>query len=62
MAMLVGSRLRQIGIEAEMVLLDTGTMIADVHTPGQGALLREVEQRGLTNVRVGDGDAADGRR
>ncbi|MGZ4614443.1 MAG: tRNA (guanosine(46)-N7)-methyltransferase TrmB [Actinomycetes bacterium] len=29
----------------------------DVHTPGQGALLREVEQCGLTNVRVGDGDA-----
>ncbi|MDQ1617858.1 MAG: tRNA (guanine-N7-)-methyltransferase [Actinomycetota bacterium] len=29
----------------------------DVHTPGQGALLRQVELRRLTNVRVGDGDA-----
>lgn len=32
-------------------------LAVDVHTPGQGALLRLVEQRGLTNVRVGDGDA-----
>ncbi|MDQ1667591.1 MAG: tRNA (guanine-N7-)-methyltransferase [Actinomycetota bacterium] len=29
----------------------------DVHTPGQGALLRQVELRRLTNVRVGNGDA-----
>jgi tRNA (guanine-N7-)-methyltransferase len=32
-------------------------LAVDVHTPGQGALLRLVEQRALTNVRVGDGDA-----
>lgn len=32
-------------------------LAVDVHTPGQGALLRLVDQRGLTNVRVGDGDA-----
>ena len=32
-------------------------LAVDVHTPGQGALLRLVEQRGLTNVRVCDGDA-----
>ena len=31
-------------------------LAVDVHTPGQGALLRLVEQRGLTNVRVADGD------
>jgi len=36
---------------------DRDLLAVDVHTPGQGALLREVEQRGLTNVRVGDGDA-----
>lgn len=29
----------------------------DVHTPGLGGLLREVDARGLTNVRVADGDA-----
>lgn len=29
----------------------------DVHTPGQGALLRRIQLRGLTNIRVGDGDA-----
>ncbi|MGH8971364.1 MAG: tRNA (guanosine(46)-N7)-methyltransferase TrmB [Actinomycetes bacterium] len=32
-------------------------LAVDVHTPGQGALLRRVEDRGLTNLRVGDGDA-----
>jgi tRNA (guanine-N7-)-methyltransferase len=32
-------------------------LAVDVHTPGHGALLRLVEQRGLTNVRVADGDA-----
>ncbi len=32
-------------------------LAVDVHTPGQGALLRLVEQRGLTNLRVADGDA-----
>jgi tRNA (guanine-N7-)-methyltransferase len=32
-------------------------LAVDVPTPGLGALLRLVEQRGLTNVRVADGDA-----
>jgi tRNA (guanine-N7-)-methyltransferase len=32
-------------------------LAVDVHTPGQGALLRRVEELGLTNVRVADGDA-----
>ena len=32
-------------------------LAVDVHTPGQGNLLRLVEQAGLTNVRVADGDA-----
>lgn len=36
---------------------DRDLLAVDVHTPGQGALLRQVEHRGLTNVRVGDGDA-----
>ena len=32
-------------------------LAVDVHTPGQGNLLRLVEEAGLTNVRVADGDA-----
>ena len=32
-------------------------LAVDVHTPGQGNLLRLLEQAGLTNVRVADGDA-----
>ena len=36
---------------------DTGILAADVHTPGQGNLLRLAEQRGLDNVRVANGDA-----
>ncbi|WP_107081833.1 tRNA (guanosine(46)-N7)-methyltransferase TrmB [Streptomyces sp. SBT349] len=44
---------------AEMAAADPGTGIlaADVHTPGQGNLLRLAERRGLTNVRVANGDA-----
>nr|WP_323369493.1 tRNA (guanosine(46)-N7)-methyltransferase TrmB [Streptomyces alkaliterrae] len=36
---------------------DTGILAADVHTPGQGNLLRLAELNGLTNVRVANGDA-----
>ncbi len=32
-------------------------LAVDVHTPGQGNLLRLVEEQGLDNVRVADGDA-----
>ena len=32
-------------------------LAVDVHTPGFGALLNRVEELGLTNVRVADGDA-----
>jgi tRNA (guanine-N7-)-methyltransferase len=44
---------------AEMAAADphTGILASDVHTPGQGNLLRLAEQRGLTNVRVANGDA-----
>lgn len=35
----------------------TGLLAVDVHTPGQGNLLRLAEKKGLTNVRVGNGDA-----
>jgi tRNA (guanine-N7-)-methyltransferase len=36
---------------------DLDLLAVDVHTPGQGALLRRVDELGLTNVRVADGDA-----
>lgn len=44
---------------AAMAGADPGTNIlaVDVHTPGQGNLLNLADQHGLTNVRVGNGDA-----
>lgn len=44
---------------AEMAAADPGTNIlaVDVHTPGQGHLLHLAEERGLTHVRVANGDA-----
>lgn len=36
---------------------DTGILAADVHTPGQGNLLRLAERNGLSNIRVANGDA-----
>lgn len=35
----------------------TGILAADVHTPGQGNLLRLAERDGLSNIRVANGDA-----
>lgn len=35
----------------------TGILAADVHTPGQGNLLRLAERNGLSNIRVANGDA-----
>jgi tRNA (guanine-N7-)-methyltransferase len=44
---------------AEMAAADprTGILATDLHTPGQGNLLRLIEERGLDNVRVAGGDA-----
>ncbi|MFF9489964.1 tRNA (guanosine(46)-N7)-methyltransferase TrmB [Streptomyces sp. NPDC014676] len=44
---------------ARMAAADPATNIlaVDVHTPGQGNLLNLADQSGLTNVRVGNGDA-----
>ncbi|MFJ8546952.1 tRNA (guanosine(46)-N7)-methyltransferase TrmB [Streptomyces sp. NPDC093586] len=36
---------------------DTDILAVDVHTPGQGNLLGLAERNGLTNIRVGNGDA-----
>lgn len=36
---------------------DLDLLAVDVHTPGQGNLMRLVDEAGLTNVRVADGDA-----
>ncbi|HEV7625412.1 MAG TPA: tRNA (guanosine(46)-N7)-methyltransferase TrmB [Streptomyces sp.] len=36
---------------------DTNILAVDVHTPGQGNLLRLADERGLSNIRVGNGDA-----
>ncbi|CAM5289382.1 MULTISPECIES: tRNA (guanosine(46)-N7)-methyltransferase TrmB [Streptomyces] len=44
---------------AQMAAADPGTNIlaVDVHTPGQGNLLNLADRGGLTNIRVGNGDA-----
>ncbi|WP_233518561.1 tRNA (guanosine(46)-N7)-methyltransferase TrmB [Streptomyces corynorhini] len=44
---------------ARMAAADPGTGIlaVDVHTPGQGNLLRLAEENGLSNIRVANGDA-----
>ncbi|MBW1604564.1 tRNA (guanosine(46)-N7)-methyltransferase TrmB [Streptomyces sp. JJ66] len=44
---------------ARMAAADPGTGIlaCDVHTPGQGNLLKLADEQGLTNVRVANGDA-----
>ncbi|MEU3985456.1 tRNA (guanosine(46)-N7)-methyltransferase TrmB [Streptomyces sp. NPDC026672] len=44
---------------ARMAADDPGTNVlaVDVHTPGQGNLLNLADHEGLTNVRVGNGDA-----
>lgn len=46
---------------AAMAAADPGTdvLAVDVHTPGVGALLHEIDQRGLANVRVVAGDALE---
>ena len=36
---------------------DTSILAVDVHTPGQGNLLNLAERDGLSNIRVGNGDA-----
>ncbi|WP_053748450.1 tRNA (guanosine(46)-N7)-methyltransferase TrmB [Streptomyces sp. MMG1533] len=36
---------------------DTNILGVDVHTPGQGNLLNLADQQGLSNIRVGNGDA-----
>ncbi|MGW8061961.1 tRNA (guanosine(46)-N7)-methyltransferase TrmB [Streptomyces ziwulingensis] len=36
---------------------DTNLLAVDVHTPGQGNLLALAERQGLSNIRVGNGDA-----
>jgi tRNA (guanine-N7-)-methyltransferase len=36
---------------------ETGILAVDVHTPGHGNLLRLIEERGLRNVRLAQGDA-----
>ncbi|MEG8276098.1 tRNA (guanosine(46)-N7)-methyltransferase TrmB [Streptomyces sp. AHA2] len=44
---------------AQMAAADPGTNVlaVDVHTPGQGNLLNLADRHGLSNVRVGNGDA-----
>ena len=38
---------------------DVGILAVDVHTPGVGRLLAELDDRGITNVYVAEGDALE---
>ena len=53
----IGFGMGEVTAEMAAARPDLDLLAVDVHTPGLGGLLREVEARGLTNVRVADGDA-----
>lgn len=38
---------------------EVGVLAVDIHRPGIGALLREIDKRGLDNVRIVDADVTD---
>jgi tRNA (guanine-N7-)-methyltransferase len=53
----IGFGMGEATVEMAAAQRDLDLLAVDVHTPGLGGLLRDVEARGLTNVRVADGDA-----
>jgi len=53
----IGFGMGEATVEMAAAQPDLDLLAVDVHTPGLGGLLRDVEARGLTNVRVADGDA-----
>lgn len=53
----IGFGMGEATVEMAAARPDLDLLAVDVHTPGLGGLLRDVEARGLTNVRVADGDA-----
>lgn len=52
----IGFGMGQATAEMAAAQPDRDVIAVDVHTPGIGALLRQIETRGLTNVRVAEGD------
>ena len=57
MVLEVGPRMGEATAAAAAADPGRDLLAVDVHTPGHGTLLRRVEEAGLTNVRVADGDA-----
>jgi tRNA (guanine-N7-)-methyltransferase len=53
----VGFGMGDATVEMAAAQPELDVLAVDVHTPGLGGLLREVDARGLANVRVADGDA-----
>ena len=53
----IGSGMGEATAEMAAAQPDADLLAVEVHTPGLGSLLRQVEERGLTHVRVADGDA-----
>jgi tRNA (guanine-N7-)-methyltransferase len=53
----IGSGMGEATAEMAAADPDTGILAVDVHTPGHGNLLWLIEERGLRNVRLAQGDA-----
>jgi tRNA (guanine-N7-)-methyltransferase len=53
----IGFGMGEATVEMAAARPDLDVLAIDVHTPGLGGLLRDVDARGLTNVRVAGGDA-----
>lgn len=56
-AMEIGFGMGEATVEMAAAQPDHDVLAVDVHTPGVGTLLRTIEERGLGNVRVAEGDA-----
>ena len=53
----IGSGMGEATAEMATAQPELALLVVEVHTPGIGSLLRQVDVRGLTHVRVADGDA-----
>lgn len=53
----IGPGMGEATVETAAARRDVDVLAVDVHTPGFGAMLRDAEALGLTNLRVVEGDA-----
>ena len=55
----IGSGMGEAAVACALAEPGTDLLAVEVHTPGVAALVRRIEEAGLTNVRVVEGDAVD---